>query len=114
MTAGEPAPTRWDATWVTVDLGESRLVSGLVFELGDGPWNESPRVAVSRDGQTFEEVEARASLADATVSLYRDPRRGRGHVLFDPRDARILRIERAFPIRPGSLEVVPGAGGSPR
>jgi hypothetical protein len=114
VTAGEPAPTRWDARWVTVDLGEVRPVSGLVFELGDGPWNESPRVVVSRDGQAFEEVEARASLADATLSLYRDPRRGRGHVLFGPRDARILRIERAFPIRPGALQVVPGAGPGPR
>lgn len=114
VTAGVPASTRWDATWVSVDLGEVRPVSGLVFELGDGPWNESPRVAASRDGQTFEEVKARASLADATVSLYRDPRRGRGHVLFGPLPARILRIERAFPIRPGVLEVVPGTGPDPR
>jgi hypothetical protein len=107
VTPGEPAPTLWKADSATVDLGAVRRVSGLVFELGDGPWPEGPRVGVSLDGQTFEEVEAHASLADATVSLYRDPRHARGSLRFAPREARLLRIDRALPIRPGALEVVP-------
>jgi hypothetical protein len=107
VQAGEPVPTRWDAAWATVDLGAVQRVSGLVFELGDGPWPERPRVAVSRDGKEWEEIEARASLADATLSLYRDPRHARAALRFAPQEARMLRIDRGLPVRPGALEVVP-------
>ncbi len=73
---GEATPTRWTARHAIVDLGQVRLVSGIVFPVGDGPWPPQPRVQVSDDGAQWEEVEATASLADATLSLYRDPRRG--------------------------------------
>jgi len=107
VQAGEPVPTRWDAAWATLDLGAVRRVSGLVFALGDGPWPESPRIAVSRDGKEWEEIEAQASLADATVSLYRDPRLARGAARFAPCETRFLRIDRTLPMRPGALELIP-------
>ncbi len=109
VPTGEPAPTLWSATGATIDLGQARWVTGLVFELGDGPWPKSPSVAVSRDGREWVEVEARASLADATLSLYRDPRHARAALRFAPREARMLRIGRGLPVRPGPLEVVESA-----
>jgi hypothetical protein len=113
VAPGEPVATRWGESSVTVDLGTVRRVSGLVFEQGDGPWPESPGLAVSRDGATYEEVEAQASLADATLSLYRDPRHGRARVAFAPCEARFLRLSRTLPLRAGPLEVVssPAMGG---
>ncbi len=57
------------------------------------------------DGATFEPVAAGASLADATLSLYRDPRHGRGEVRFAPRDVLFLRLDPALPARAGALEV---------
>jgi hypothetical protein len=63
---GEPAPTRWTEAGALVDLGEPRRVSGVVFELGDGPWRADPCVRCSRDGRVWDDVEAVASLADAT------------------------------------------------
>ena len=105
---GEPVTTRWTARHAVADLGEIRPVSAVVFEVGDGPWPARPRVQVSLDGESWEEVEATASLADATLSLYRDPRHGRGAVRFAPREARFVRIERALPMREGPLEVRPG------
>src|SRR4030043_530024 len=65
-----------------------RRVSGVVFELGNGPWPARPRVEISRDGREWDVVEATVSLADATVSLYRDPRHGRGAVRFAAREGR--------------------------
>jgi hypothetical protein len=103
---GEPAPTLWDESGATADLGAVRKVSGLVFELGDGPWPKDPRVAVSLDGETWEEVGAQLSLADATLSLYRDPRHARAALLFSPRAARMLRIGSRLPVRRGALEVL--------
>ena len=104
---GEPLPTRWSDAGLVVDLGAPRRVSGLVFEPGEGPWVARPRLQSSRDGQTWEDVEATASLADATLSLYRDPRHGRGALRFPPREARFLRVGRDVPLRPGALEFLP-------
>jgi len=104
---GEPAPTRWSDSSVLVDLGAPRQVGGLVFEPGDGPWADRPRLQASSDGRTWEEVDARASLADATLSLYRDPRHGRGALRFAPRETRFLLVGREVPLRPGALEIVP-------
>ena len=104
---GEPVPARWSEAGAVVVLGEPRRVSGVVFELGDGPWTARPRVEISHDGRAWEAVEAVASLADATVSLYRDPRHGRGAVRFATREVRFLRIGRDLPLRPGLLELLP-------
>jgi hypothetical protein len=84
-----------------------RTVERVAFELSDAPWVAPPIVEASLDGVLFEPVDARASLADATLSLYRDPRRGRGEVRFSPREARFLRLDPRLPARPGALEVGP-------
>jgi len=107
VDAGEPVPTLWTGAGALVDLGAPRRLSGLVFELADGPWVEAPRLQRSLDGQTWDDVAATASLADATLSLYRDPRRGRGALRFAPVDARFLRIGPEVPLRPGVLEILP-------
>ena len=104
---GEPLPTRWALAGTTVDIGRPRRVSGIVFELDDGPWPARVQVEASRDGQAWETVEAEASLADATLGLYRDPRHGRGAVRFAPREARFLRFDRGLPARPGAMELAP-------
>ncbi|HSD26521.1 MAG TPA: hypothetical protein VLL75_04410, partial [Vicinamibacteria bacterium] len=88
-----------------IALPEPRAVGRVDFELSDEPWVARPTVEVSRDGVVFEPVEAWASLADATLSLYRDPRRGRGEVRFASREARFLRLDPRLPARPGPLEV---------
>jgi hypothetical protein len=87
-------------------------VDGLVFELADGPWVAAPRLQRSLDGKAWEDLEATASLADATLSLYRDPRRGRGALRFAPVEARFLRVLPEVPVRPGVLEVLPSARAS--
>jgi len=101
---GTPAPTVWSAEAVIVDLGEPRPVERVVFEVGDADWIARPRVAVSPEGQTWADVEATASLADATLSLMSDPRHGRGEVRFAPQTARFIRLNARLPARAGTLE----------
>ena len=66
-----------------------------------------PGVSLSDDGRTWAAVPGRASLADATLSLYRDPRRGRGEVRFGPARARFVRLDARLPARERALEVGP-------
>ena len=58
-----------------------------------------------------------ASLADATLSLYRDPRHARGEIRFPPVRARLLRVDSA-PARSGGTPrgggVAQGAGSGTR
>ena len=100
---GEPHPTLWSPEWITLDLGRKRTVSGVSFEISDAPWVSSPRLEVSRDGREWQRVPAAASLADATLALYRDPRHGRGVVRFPPTPARFVRVDGRLPARPGPL-----------
>ena len=86
---------------------EERPVGRVVFELSDAPWIAHPAVEVSHDGLTWVPVDARASLADATLSLYRDPLRARGEVRFAPRAVRFLRLDPHLPARPDAFEVAP-------
>jgi hypothetical protein len=104
---GQAAPTLWSVDGVTLDLGESRPVERVVFEASDADWVARPRLAVSVDKQAWTEVEATASLADATLSLMRDPRHGRGEVRFAPQTARYFRLDPRLPARPGTLEAGP-------
>jgi len=64
---------------------------------------DSPAVAVSSDGVSWTPVAARASLADATMSLLRDPRHGVGEVTFPRVTARFVRLPLSVPVRPGLL-----------
>ena len=88
-------------------LKEARTIGRVAFELSDAPWIARPAVEVSLDGVTWAPVEARASLADATLSLYRDPLRGRGEVRFTPQPVRLLRLDPRLPARPGVFDVAP-------
>ncbi len=82
-------------------------MSGVVFELDDREWRAHPRVQASLDGLEWQPVEAQASLADATFSLYRDPRHARGALVFAPLETRFLRLDPELPARRGALEITP-------
>ena len=107
VAAGVPMPTLWTAEGPVVDLGERRALSSLSFELSDDAWVFAPAVSVSDDGLSWASVPGRASLADATLSLYRDPRRGRGAVSFGPVTTRFVRLDAGVPAKQGALEVSP-------
>ncbi len=102
---GRPVASVWNAEGPVADLGAPHLVEGIEFELDDRPWVESPRVSLSLDGRQWQHVRGAASLADAAVSLYRDPRHGRGAVRIEGREARFVRLDAAMPARPGTLWV---------
>jgi hypothetical protein len=107
VAAGEPAATLWTPSGLVVTLPAPREVERVAFEMSDAPWVARPSVEASLDGAAWEPVEATASLADATLSLYRDPRHGRGEVRFAQRTVRILRLDARLPARGGALEVGP-------
>jgi hypothetical protein len=103
--AGEPVATAWGEDRALLDLGAVRSVSRVVFEISEAPWVERPQVLASVDGTAWESVDGRAALADAALSLFRDPRRGRGEIRFTPRNARFIRLGPGVPARKGALEV---------
>jgi hypothetical protein len=97
------APTLWTSAGAQLDLGSVRPVSRVVFEIGEAPWRERPRVEVSRDGVDWTAVEATASLADAAWALTVDPRRASAEVRFPACNARFVRVERQLPARSGAF-----------
>jgi hypothetical protein len=97
----------WSSDGVTLDLGRVREVSRVVFEPTEAPWTSSPRLEVSDEGLAWRVVPATSSLADATLSLYRDPRAGRAEVRFPSQPARFVRLDPALPARPGTLAAGP-------
>jgi hypothetical protein len=101
-----PVPTRWTAEGLVVVLPERQVVDRVAFELTDAEWVARPQVEVSADGLRWRAVEATASLADATLSLYRDPRHARGELrLAAPFEVLRLRLDRRLPAREGTLEI---------
>ncbi len=104
---GAPAATRWTPDGVILTLDGLQPVDRVAFVLSDAEWVASPNVAASSDGLSWRTIPATASLADATLSLYRDPRNGRGEVRFAPVAERFLRVDPQLPARPGLLEVGP-------
>jgi hypothetical protein len=104
VASGEAAPTLWTNDGAILDLGAPRSIDRVVFELSDADWVARPRVEISVDKQTWTELEATASLADATLSLMKDPRHGRGEVRFPLQTARYVRLDPRLPARPGTLE----------
>ena len=104
---GDPVATRFTPGGIVVVLPEARTIGRVAFELSDAPWIARPSVEASLDGVAWAPVEARASLADATLSLYRDPLRGRGEVRFTPQPMRLLRLDPRLPARPGVFDVAP-------
>ena len=105
VAAGAPVSTRFARDVITLELPEPRRVGRIVFELDDLPWLARPSVMASADGVSWERLDAAASLADATLSLYADPRHGRGEIRFTPRSARAFRVDARLPARAGVLGV---------
>ena len=97
--------TRWSSAGVLLTLPEPRSIGRVVFELSDDPWLAQPQLEVSVDGVSWEPVVASGSLADATLSLYQDPRHARGEIRFAPRLVRFLRVSGRLPARGGALEL---------
>jgi len=102
---GDPVATRWSSAGVVLTLPEPRRIGRIAFELSDAPWAARPSVEVSLDGVTWKPLEGHASLADATLSLYLDPRGGRGQLRIEPCELRFVRLDRHLPARGGPLEV---------
>lgn len=102
-----PRATLWRSEGALLDLGAPTAVDRVVFAVGDGAWLDAPSVRVSQDGREWNAVAATASLADATLSLYDDPRAGRGAVRFPSVTARYLWLDPRLPARRGALEVGP-------
>lgn len=103
--AGAAVPVRWTAEGIIIDRGMAGTMHGFGFELDDRPWVERPRVRGSLDGARWDEVDAYASLADAALALYANPRRGRGVVQFRPVTARYLRVDGRLPARPEEISL---------
>jgi hypothetical protein len=102
------APLPVAAVWragATLDLGAAAAVEAVTFEIDERPWVRAPRVEASLDGSAWTRLEARASLLEATLSLYRDPRHGRGEVRFARTVARYLRLDPDLPARALGLAV---------
>jgi hypothetical protein len=98
-------PTTTDGT--VVDLGTERTVRALSFELSDGAWLDPVTLDVwPRDATVPAVVHARASLAEATLALLRNPRNGRAQIRFEPPlAARRIVLPPTLPARPGTLRV---------
>ena len=88
-----------------IDLGRVAPVGAVGFEPSEAPWLAQPRLEISLDGVNWMAIEASASLLEATLSLYRDPRHGRGELRLGPVRARYLRLDPALPARPGTFSV---------
>jgi hypothetical protein len=104
---GTPCATRWAPEGLLLDLGGPRSLRRVVFEPSEEPWIEQPRISVSIDGLAWSEVPARASLADAVLSLMKDPERGLAEVQIPRQTARFVLVDRRLPARRGALSVAP-------
>jgi hypothetical protein len=105
VAAAEPAPTLWSRDAIEISLPAPRSVGRIAFELSDAAWIARPRVLASQDGVSWQRLDAAASLADATLSLYASPRSARGEIRFPACRARWLRVDPALPAREGALEL---------
>jgi hypothetical protein len=105
--AGRVVPAIWGRRGAELDLGAPVAIERVAFELSSAPWVERPRVQLSSDAASWEDAEATASLADAALSLARDPRHGLGELRFPARTARYVRLDPRLPARPGLLWVAP-------
>jgi hypothetical protein len=107
---GRPCPARATPDGVVVDLGgRPGIASRLGFEMTEAPWVGAPQIAVSDDGSAWTGAEGTASLADATLSLMKDPRRGLGEIRLPPGlgATRFIRLDPRLPMRPGTVWVSP-------
>lgn len=112
VEGGRPVPSLFEANGGTlVDLGVPTVVDRVSFEPDARPWVARPSVSTSLDGHAWEPAAAFASLADATLSLMRDPRHGRAEVRFAAREVRFVRLDARLPASPAAFRV--GGDGPP-
>jgi hypothetical protein len=101
VTPGAPLAGRVTRTGTMIDIGDVRRLDRVVFVLDWSAWISNPLIAHSIDGENWRETRGSVSLADATLSLYRDPQNGCGEIRFAPLRARFLRIDPRLPVRDG-------------
>lgn len=102
----QPVATRWASDGIVLDLGRAAPVACIGFEVSDAAWRDRVELRLSADGVSWTAGAATASLADAALALYRDPRHGRGELrLTQPAVTRFVRLPRELPARVGALEV---------
>ncbi|MGE0455160.1 MAG: hypothetical protein AB7O37_08355 [Vicinamibacteria bacterium] len=87
----EARPTLHAGEAVLVDLGRERRVARVCFRPAPGGWSR-PRLLAAGEDAVFGEVPLEISLADAALSLAREPLAGRVELRFAPRRARYLRL----------------------
>ena len=107
VAPGRPADSVWEDDGILVDLRRPRAVRSVSFAPSGAPWVAFPRVSASSDGERWEELIGQASLADATLSLMRDPVGGLGEVRFPPVMARYLKLDASLPAQRRPLGVGP-------
>jgi hypothetical protein len=73
--------------------------------MDDRPWIPHPALLVSADGSSWTTVVGTARLGDATLSLMRDPKHGRGEIALEPLTTRFVRLPRDIPARPLAFAV---------
>ena len=100
-----PVPTLWGRDGAQLDLGLAQTVDCVAFEMDDRPWRARPVLEVSSDGSSWIRIEGEASLANATLSLYVDPRHALGEVRFARQSIRSLRLPASLPARLAPLRV---------
>ncbi len=99
------APALWDEHGVRFDIGAERLVSRVVFEIGDGVPEREPQVSLSNDGVRFRKTATRFAAAGAVLGLAETPRLACGEIRLDTAEpARFVRLQDA-PARPGGRVV---------
>jgi len=86
----EPQPTLHAHDEALLDLGRERVVARLCFRPAPG-WSR-PRLFAAGEEASFSELPLEISLADAALSLVREPLAGRVELRFAPRRARYLRL----------------------
>jgi hypothetical protein len=106
VTPGRVVPVVWSANeGIRLDLGRRQRIDTVAFELSDDPFLAETRLELSDDGRAWTAVPATASLADATMSLVRDPRQGLVELRFAPAEARFVRLPGGLPLQWGTAWV---------
>jgi hypothetical protein len=108
VASGPPVASVFEPTGsILLDVGAPAVVDRVSFEPDARPWVARPVVQTSIDGRSWERVEASASLADATLSLMRDPKHGRGEVRFPAREVRFVRLDPRLPTAAAAFAIGP-------
>lgn len=105
VTAGRVVPVVWTAQGLVLDLERRERIDTVAFEMSDAPFVAETSVELSDDATRWQAVPAAASLADATMSLVRNPRQGLAELRFAPAEARFVRLPAVMPYKWGTAWV---------